>query len=164
MGQSADHKEQYVTQSTEFNFDSKMFPQTIFSYLKPCIQHPGDIFLWQSCYFVFYPIISLLLLPHFAITCQATASKKYNYHLCFLPPFTHYNRPLRKHMLSSALRFKRSCLLVVIGWVWSMLFFSFCSNYIAQQTLSNVLLFSCNPIGQLCWQPRWSFSDLRQLR
>ena len=55
VGQSADHKEQYVTQSTEFNFDSKMFHQTIFSYLKPCIQHPGDIFLWQSCYFVFYP-------------------------------------------------------------------------------------------------------------
>ena len=72
-----------------------MFHQTMFSYLKLCIQHPGDIFLWQSCYFVIYSIISLLLFPHFAITCQATASQKYNYRLCFLPPFTHCNRPLR---------------------------------------------------------------------
>ena len=77
-----------VTQSTEFNFDSKMFHQTISSYLKLCIQHRGDIFLWQSCYFVIYPTISLLLLPRIAITCR-TASQKYNYRLSFLPPFTH---------------------------------------------------------------------------
>ena len=77
-----------VTQSTEFNFDSKMFHQTISSYLKLCIQHRGDIFLWQSCYFVIYPTISLLLLPRIAITCRTT-SQKYNYRLSFLPPFTH---------------------------------------------------------------------------
>ena len=60
--------------------------------------------------------------------------------------------------------FKRSCTLVVIGWFWSMLFISFRSNYIRQLTFLNVLLFSCNPIGQLCWQPTWSISDLNHLR
>ena len=167
-----------------------MFHQTILFLFKTLHTTPRRHISLTKLLFCHLPTISLLLLPHFAITCQATASQKYNYRLCFLPPFTHCKRHLRKHMLSSAgskdhvswlypgkksqawSRQSRlgsqvcprfSCVLI-IGWFWSMLFISFRSNYIRQLTFSNVLLFSCNPIGQLCWQPTWSISDLHHLR
>ena len=83
-------------QSTEFNFDSKMFHQTIFSYSNLCIWHPGDIFLWQRCYFCHLPAIFSLLLPGFAITCHCKSKIQLSF--MFFTSITHCNRPLRKQV------------------------------------------------------------------
>ena len=140
-----------------------MFHQTMFSYLKHCIQQSrSDIFLWQKLLFCLHlPAISLLLLPCIAITCHCKSKIQLSF-MFFASIHTLQETSQETHAFFS--RFKRSRLLVVIGWFWSMLFISFRSNYIWQLTFSNVLIFSCNPTGQLCWQPRWSISDLHHLR
>ena len=139
-----------------------MFHQTIFSYLKLCIQHPGDIFfdkavILSSTHNFFATIAALCnnMPGHCKLKIQLSF-------MFFASIHTLQETSQETHAFFSS--FKRSRLLVVIGWFWSMLFISFRSNYIRQLTFSNVLLFSCNPIGQLCWQPTWSISDLHHLR
>lgn len=74
VGQSAAHKNQYVTQSPRFNIYSKRFPgkqnvstDNVFLNSQLFIQYPGDLFL---------PAISLPLLPRFAITCNCKSASK----------------------------------------------------------------------------------------
>ena len=93
VGQSAAHKNQYVTQSPRFNIYSKRFPgkqnvstDNVFLNSQLFIQYPGDLFL---------PAISLPLLPRFAITCNCKSASK-------VKSASHSNGPLGKHMLSSA--------------------------------------------------------------
>ena len=88
MGQSAVHKKQ-VTQSTEFNFESKMFHQMIiFSYLKLWIQHPGDINFFDKAVILssthnFFATIAALC-NNYARPLQVKNTTII--YICFLPP------------------------------------------------------------------------------
>ena len=146
-----------------------MFCQTMFSY-NVAYNSPGDIFLWQKLqlFCLHLLAISSLLLPCIAITCHCKSKIQLSF-MFFDSITVHCNRPLRKHMLSSA---GSKGHVSELGCNWliliHILFISFCGIMVIifdKWRFSNVLIFSCNQIGQPCWtsQPRWRISDLHHL-
>ena len=119
----------------------------MFFYSKLYIWHPGDIFVWHKLLFCHLQATSSLPLPHFAMTFDFKS--KLEQLFTFFTSLTHSSGPLRKLGLSSAGSKGHVC------WLWLVDFDPCCLFRLVEIIIDNwlsrnVLLFSCNPIGQLC--------------
>ena len=88
--------------NTEFNFDSKKFHQTMFSYLKLHIITTPRRYISLTKAVILSSTSNVFATIATHCNNMPLQVKNTSIVYVFLPPFTHCNRPLRKHMLSSA--------------------------------------------------------------
>ena len=132
---------------TNVSNEANIFIRQCFFYPKLYIQLPGHIFVWHKLLFCYIPKVSSLTLARLAITCDLKSIIQI--------PFTFLPTSVTLTDLSGNTSFpQRIQKITSVGFNW-LISIQCCLCHFAlimtdNQLSRNLLLFYCNPIGQLC--------------